>query len=222
LSKKLRILITGFGPFPGAPFNPTEPLVARLMRLRRPALSDIELIGHIFPVTYTAVDRELPQLLTKHRPDALLMFGLANRTPYLRIETRARNAVTTRWPDANRTRARKGSIMDGADALSFGPHTAKLLRAAIGTGIDARASRDAGSYLCNYLSWRAIEATDRDNGPALAAFVHVPLIARGVESPRKSSVHHVTLEELVDAGEAMLLEMVGLTRGAERERRTAE
>jgi pyroglutamyl-peptidase len=222
LSKKLRILITGFGPFPGAPFNPTEPLVARLMRLRRPALSDIELIGHIFPVTYTAVDRELPQLLTKHRPDALLMFGLANRTPYLRIETRARNAVTTRWPDANRTRARKGSIMDGADALSFGPHTAKLLRAAIGTGIDARASRDAGSYLCNYLSWRAIEATDRDNGPALAAFVHVPLITRGVESPRKSSVHHVTLEELVDAGEAMLLEMVGLTRGAERERRTAE
>ena len=39
--------------------------------------------------------------------------------------------------------------------MMFGPHTAKLLRAAVGTGIDARASRDAGSYLCNYLSWRA-------------------------------------------------------------------
>jgi pyroglutamyl-peptidase len=222
VSDKLRILVTGFGPFPGAPFNPTESLVARLMRLRRPALGDVELIGHIFPVTYTAVDRELPQLLTKHRPDALLMFGLANRTPYLRIETRARNAVTTRWPDANRTRARKGSIMDGADALSFGPHTGKLLRAALGTGIDARASRDAGSYLCNYLSWRAIEATDQDSGPALAAFVHVPLIARGGAPQRKRATHRVTLEELVDAGEAMLLEMVRLTRGAERERRTAE
>src|ERR1700682_6833721 len=34
LSDKLRILITGFGPFPGAPFNPTQPLVARLLRGR--------------------------------------------------------------------------------------------------------------------------------------------------------------------------------------------
>jgi len=32
MSEKLRILITGFGPFPGAPFNPTQPLVARLLR----------------------------------------------------------------------------------------------------------------------------------------------------------------------------------------------
>jgi pyroglutamyl-peptidase len=216
VSEKLRILVTGFGPFPGAPFNPTEPLVARLLRLRRPALSDVELTGHIFPVTYTAVDRELPQLLTKHRPHALLMFGLAGRTPYLRIETRARNAVTTLWPAADRTRARKGSIMGGADALSFGPHTGKLLGAAIGTGVDARASRDAGSYLCNYLSWRAIEATDQDNGPALAAFVHVPLIARGAELRRRGTAHRITLEELVDAGEAMLLELVRLTRQAVR------
>ena len=60
MSEKLRILVTGFGPFPGAPYNPTQPLVARLTRLRRPALSDVELSSHIFPVTYKAVDRELP------------------------------------------------------------------------------------------------------------------------------------------------------------------
>jgi pyroglutamyl-peptidase len=217
LSDKLRILITGFGPFPGAPFNPTQPLVARLLRLRRPALGDVELTGHIFPVTYRAVDRELPQLLAKYRPQALLMFGLANRTPFVRIETRARNAVTTLWPDADHTRVRKGSIARGADALIFGPHTAKLLRAADRTGVDARASRDAGSYLCNYLSWRAIEATCSDTGPRLAAFVHVPPLKRDGASQRKGAAHRVTLEQLVDAGEAMLLEMVSLTRQAARE-----
>ncbi len=144
------------------------------------------------------------------------MFGLASRTPYLRIETRARNAVTTLWPDADHARVRKGSISGGADAMMFGPHTAKLLRAADGTGVDARASRDAGSYLCNYLSWRAIESTCDDSGPRLAAFVHVPLLARGGASQRKGAAHRVTLEELVDAGEAMLLEMVRLTRQARR------
>lgn len=213
MSEKLRILVTGFGPFPGAPYNPTQPLVARLTRLRRPAFSEVKLSSHIFPVTYQAVDRELPQALNKHRPHALLMFGLAGRTSYLRIETRARNAVTMLWPDAAQTHARKGSISGGADAQRFGPHTAKLLRAANGTGIDARTSRDAGSYLCNYLSWRAIEAVDAGNGPRLAAFIHIPPLARSGAVRRKGSPR-ITLEELVDAGEAMLLEMVRLARRA--------
>jgi pyroglutamyl-peptidase len=88
----------------------------------------------------------------------------------------------------------------------------RLLRAADSTGIDARASRDAGSYLCNYLSWRAIEATGSETGPRLAAFVHIPLIARDGASQRKGVSHRITLDELVDAGEAILMEMVKLTR----------
>jgi pyroglutamyl-peptidase len=209
----LRVLITGFGPFPGAPYNPTQPLVVRLMRLRRPALADVELFGHVFPVTYDAVDQELPELLARLRPQALLMFGLAARTAHVRIETRARNAVTMLWPDAAQTRVRKGSIGLGPDAMLFGPHTAKLLRAARATGVDARPSRDAGAYLCNYLSWRAIEAVAGDDHLRLAAFVHIPLLARGGATLRKG-VSRITLEELVDAGEAMLMEMVRQARRA--------
>jgi pyroglutamyl-peptidase len=211
LSDKFRILITGFGPFPGAPFNPTQPLVNRLLRLRRPALGEVELSGHIFPVTYQAVDRELPGQLKLHRPHALLMFGLASRTPYVRIETRARNAVTTLWPDADHSRARKGSIAPDASATMFGPHTAKLLRAARATGVDARASRDAGSYLCNYLSWRSIEATRNADGPVVAAFVHIPPVARDA-GPQRKGTRRITPEQLTDAGEAILLEMVKQTR----------
>ena len=110
----------------------------------------------------------------------------------------------------------KDRSSDGADAMMFGPHTANLLRAARSTGIDARASRDAGSYLCNYLSWRALEAVRNDNGPRLAAFIHIPLLARDGSPPRKGTAHRITLEELVDAGEAMLLELVKVTREAVR------
>jgi pyroglutamyl-peptidase len=207
---KFRVLITGFGPFPGAPYNPTQPLVARLVRLRRPALADVELASHIFPVTYRAVDQELPKLLAKLRPQVLLMFGLAARTAHLRIETRARNAVIMLWPDAAQTRVRRGSIGLGPDAMMFGPHTANLLRAAHATGIDARPSPDAGAYLCNYLSWRAIEAAGTDDHLKLAAFIHIPLLARG--KPLRKGAGRITLEELVDAGEAMLMEMVKQAR----------
>ena len=215
MSEKLSILITGFGPFPGAPYNPTMPLVKRLTELRRPAFDDVQFTSHIFHVTYATVDRELPQLIAKFRPQALLMFGLAGRTAHVRIETRARNAVTTLFPDADRNRSRKGSIAGDADARLFGPHSAKLLRAARGTGIDARASRDAGSYLCNYLSWRAIEAVDQGDGLHLASFVHIPLLARD-DTSRTKGFSRITLDQLVDAGEAMLLEMVKLTRQAAR------
>jgi pyroglutamyl-peptidase len=211
MKPKLRILITGFGAFPGAPHNPTMPLVKRLVQLRRPAFDDVALDSHIFHVTYRTVDRELPELIARVRPHVLLMFGLANRTDFLRIESRARNAITTTFPDADRSVAMKGSIVAGAGAQTFGPHTAKLLRAARRTGIDARASRDAGSYLCNYLSWRAIEAVNGKDGPRLAQFVHIPLLPRDNAARRKGS-SRITLYELVDAGEAMLMELVRLAR----------
>jgi pyroglutamyl-peptidase len=69
------------------------------------------------------------------------------------------------------------------------------------------------------LSWRAIEAVDADNGPRLAAFVHVPLLAHDGPSRRKGAAHRITLEESVDAGEAMLLEMVRSARRAARNRK---
>ncbi|MFX4774251.1 hypothetical protein ABTC11_19810, partial [Acinetobacter baumannii] len=87
--------------------------------------------------------------------------------------------------------------------MMFGPHSERLLRAALATGIDARLSRDAGSYLCNYLSWRAIEAVNGSNDLRLAQFIHVPPLAHdGMAATGRSSI---TLEQLVDAGEAMLL-----------------
>ncbi len=240
-----RILITGFEAFPGAPYNPTPKLVQRLLRLRRPALADVERIGHIFPVTYQAVDRQLPELIANHRPDALLMFGLAQRTPFMRIETRARNTVSQIFPDASHARIRSRTLESGAASTRrFGPHTAQLLRAAQATGIDARLSLSAGFYLCNYLSWRAIEAVEarRDfdlrvagrakdmpdsgdnisgdcrvrnkNGPRLAAFIHVPLVPRDAAHQRKrgATKNTVTFEQMVDAGEAVMMEMAEMLR----------
>ena len=131
----------------------------------------------------------------------------------MRIETRARNTITQIWPDADHTDIPYRNIAMGADATRrFGPHTLKLLQAARDTGIDARASRSAGFYLCNYLSWRAIEATRMEGGPRLAAFVHVPLVPRDAPHAREGESSGVTFEQLVDAGEAMLMSMVKLAK----------
>lgn len=211
MSEPLCVLVTGFGPFPGAPWNPTEALVKRLVKLRRPAFSDVTLTGHIFPVTYGGVDWQLAERLATVKPHALLMFGLAGRTKHVRIETRARNTISTRWPAADGSYAAANVITAARDALPFGPHTTALLQRACGSGIDARLSRNAGSYLCNYLSWRGIEATQQPDGPRVASFIHVPLIPRS-SIHRRIGARGIVLEELVDAGEAMLMEMVKAAR----------
>ncbi len=170
------ILITGFGPFPGAPFNPTGPLVKRLANTR---VARVKIVTHIFETSYMAVDRDLPKLLKRHKPDAVLMFGLASRARIVRIETRAQNALA-RLADAAGQTPRRSAIAKGRPAAM--PMLAPgqlLLNAVRKAGVRARLSRDAGRYLCNYLCWHATEAAAGKNGPRLAAFVHVPLVGRG-------------------------------------------
>jgi pyroglutamyl-peptidase len=187
------ILLTGFGPFPGARFNPTAPLVARLARLRRPALSDVRVVPHVFATSYAAVERELPQLIAEHRPDALLMFGLHGRTRTLRIETRARNALALR-ADAGGATPRGHAIAPGLPDLAM-PAPAVL-------------SVNAGRYLCNYLCWQATAAARQ--GPSIAAFVHVPAVGR--KPLRRGKTRRFTLDDLARAGGRLIAAVAAAAR----------
>jgi pyroglutamyl-peptidase len=207
------ILLTGFGPFPGAPFNPTGPLVTELARRRTPALRNIRRVAHVFATSYESVDRELPALLARERPAALVLFGLASRRRHIRIETRARNALTGAVPDASGWLPAASMIIPGArTALSLRAPAQRLVAAVRAAGMSATLSVDAGNYLCNYLCWRAGEAAERDGVPRLVAFVHVPNVpatnahvptARRLYRPR--SRLPVTFNDLIHAGEAIML-----------------
>jgi len=198
------ILVTGFGPFPGAPFNPTGPLVQRLARLRRPCLASAKIVPHIFPTSYAAVDRDLPKLIAWHKPDALLMFGLAPRARALRIETRGRNTVSL-LPDAGGIALRRLTIAAGGPAALAMPAPARRqLAAARAARVPAALSRDAGRYLCNYLCWRAAEAAGKPDGPRIAAFIHVPKVRRGPVPRARVKKHHLALADLARAGGAIL------------------
>jgi len=205
------ILLTGFGPFPGAPVNPTGPLVERLARLRRPSLAGTKLITHVFPTSYAAVDRNLPKLLAKHEPDALLMFGLAPRARFLRIETRARNTLAI-LPDAGGAAMTRHAIAAGEPAaLALPAPTRQLLAAVRASHLPAALSRDAGRYLCNYLCWRAVEAASR-NGPRLAAFIHVPPVRRGAVPRVRAKRRAFAAADFTRAGEQLVMVIAAALR----------
>ena len=204
------ILITGFGPFPGAPFNPTGPLVKHLAKVR---VAGAKIVTHIFETSYQAINHDLPKLLKRHKPDAVLMFGLATRARIIRIETRAQNALARR-PDAAGKTPRRAAIAKGKPAATPMRAPAPLLLKAVRkTGVRARLSRDAGQYLCNYLCWHATAAAAAKGGPRLAAFVHVPLVKpTATAQTNQASTSSLSTDDLVRAGTGVLIALATAIR----------
>lgn len=201
------VLITGFGRFPGAPFNPTAMLARHLAARRRPALADVNRIAHVFRTSYASVSDELPQLVKRHRPDAVLLFGLAGRTPHVRVETRAQNRFTLVFPDADGFVPPQGAIRPGQGALAGRAPFRRLAAAGQAARVRTRLSRDAGRYVCNFAYWRALEET-RAAAP-LVVFVHVPMTR---SSSRRNSKLQPALADLVRVGEAILVALVAAAR----------
>ena len=206
------ILLTGFGPFPGAPFNPTGALVRELARRPFGGARNMRCITHVFPTSYKAVDRELPAIIARERPAALIMFGLAARSRHIRIETRARNVLTGRVADASGHLPASRMIAPGERATLRLRASAQVLVAAVrAAGLSAALSRDAGDYVCNYLCWRAGTAAVKRAHLRLIAFVHVPKVRQGshrVPRPRRALRGRqrppATFVDLLLAGEAIL------------------
>ncbi len=205
------ILITGFDRFPGAPFNPSGLVAARLARLRRPALADTRRIAHVFATRYEAIDRELSALLQRERPDIVVLFGVATRARHIRVEDRARNRVSTLFPDAGGRRPDGRTITPGAAMLRNPVPLARLVQAARSTGLPAVRSRNAGTYLCNYAYWAALRAAARPGGPKLVIFIHVPPV--GFKPlPKERRRAPFRLDDLVRAGAAILRTTIALAR----------
>jgi pyroglutamyl-peptidase len=206
----MRVLLIGFGPFPGAPANPSAALVEALARHRRPALAGIDIAPHVFPTVYAAVDRDLPKLFAA-KPDVVLLFGLAARRRAVSIETRARNAISVLFPDAGGTRAKRGVIVPGEPSSRRGNAPfAKLLSVARASAVPAKLSRDAGRYLCNYGYWRALERAR--HGRPLIAFIHIPAVRAKSRRRSRSRRAAPTLANLVVVAEALLMALVTMAK----------
>lgn len=151
----MNVFATGFGPFLGNDDNPSAALA-----------ESCGLPFRVLPVTFRAVEEFLA---SAPEFDALLMLGLASgdQDPRLRLEMVARNVVGP-TPDA------EGVVGGPGPIAPFAPRQlgATLFRVPelVAESPHWRPSVDAGSYLCNYSLFRALQTW-----PSRAVgFVHVP------------------------------------------------
>jgi pyroglutamyl-peptidase len=192
----LRLLLTGFGPFPGTPDNPSAWLVERLASAAPQAGLGATLHAEVLPSEWDAVASLAPRLFDAIRPGLILNFGLSRRARGFRIERFAHNRVMAR-PDAVGALPTTGSVRArGPDRLQSGFPAARLASHLKQQGLEAAASRSAGRYLCNFLYYLSLEWARRQETPCLAAFVHMP--------PTKADGGTFTEAELLRGAEAIL------------------
>ena len=104
-------------------------------------------------------------------------------------------------------RPEERAIAPGAAPLRGSAPFILLRAAALSARMPTRLSRDAGRYLCNYVYWRALEAS---RSGTLAQFVHIPPVANARRLP--GGKRRVTHAALVRAGEAILLALLAAHR----------
>jgi pyroglutamyl-peptidase len=167
----IRILLTAFGAFPGAPVNPTMKIASALQkRHRKLERHGIFLETRVLPVVFEGVRTRLEEMIAETRPDIVLHLGLAGRRKTMSVETRALNRLTLLHVDA--LRKYSGSIfVEGKAPLQrrsrFG--ALRLARTMGTAGARSRLSIDAGDYLCNQTLYHSLGLH-----PGLCGFVHVP------------------------------------------------
>jgi pyrrolidone-carboxylate peptidase len=105
-----RVLVTGFGPFPGFADNPSAWLVETLAKRPSP---EFKLEPRILPTEWEEVAL-IPRLYTALQPHVMIHFGVSERAPAFYIERSAHNRAA-RAADA------RGTMPTGRTIRADGP-----------------------------------------------------------------------------------------------------
>jgi pyroglutamyl-peptidase len=182
----LRILVTGFGPFPGMPFNASGALVHALGETPPRGIPEPRLITAVLPTDWRLALQQMRGIIAQARPHVLTHFGVSARARGFAIETRAFNETCMRTDCAGCPppgRAIRRNVPAILPATLPAMRLVQRLRMA---GIPAQLSDDAGRYLCNAVMFESLWLAET-GGIASAGFIHIPALGPPGEEPAAHS-----------------------------------
>lgn len=164
-----RVLITGFGPFPGVGQNVSGWLARNLART-----AECPAHAELLPTEWDEVSNRAPRLLDETKPRLVLHLGLSQRAQAFRIERSAHNRAAAREDARGALPASAAIRAPGLPRIDTRVPTTQIARHLRSHGVPANASRSAGSYLCNFLYYLSLDWAGRQGAACDVCFVHVP------------------------------------------------
>ena len=172
----MKLLVTGFGPFPGAPENPSEALIKALARESPEKFGASALKAVVLKTEYRRSWETLRRLYSSFAPGVVVHFGLNGKAEAIHIECVGCNAADPAKPDAGGYAPASAVLSKGGAAALASTFPAKKIAAVLKkAGFPVVLSDDAGGYVCNATLYRSIRASPPTR---LVGFVHVPRAER--------------------------------------------
>jgi pyroglutamyl-peptidase len=188
------ILVTGFEPFGGEAVNASWEAARRLDGWR---CGDHVAVAVMLPCVYDASVDAFAEAFERLKPHAALMTGQAARRGLVCVERFARNVGNATTPD-NRGRLKAAAeFNDGPERLDATVPAAEIVRAIRNAGLPARASTNAGDYVCNHLYYGALAFVRRVSPETPVVFLHLP--ATPEQSPPRASRRRLSTPDAVRA-----------------------
>jgi len=173
MQRPARVLLTGFGPFPGTPYNPAETIVRRLAASGALRTLPARIETLVLDTVWSRLDA-LEARIAEVRPDIVVMLGVQRADGAVRLERVARAHATARIADHAGRHPPAHFAARGPGHMRSRLPVAGLAAALRRAGAPVRVSEDAGRYLCNAGLRTALAARVAGRPPARAIFVHVP------------------------------------------------
>jgi pyroglutamyl-peptidase len=170
-------LLTGFGPFPGAPRNASSLLVEELARVAGRRLPGFAVHAETLPTEWRAGPERLAQLIDTYDPVVAVHFGVSHRARGFVVETRARNACHDALDACGAAPDTLCVAADGPTELSATLPTGLIVERLRRKGLPVQLSRDAGGYLCNAVLYHSLMEAKRREGRGIGpkrGFIHIP------------------------------------------------
>lgn len=168
-----KLLLTGFNHFLNHPTNPSEDLLKNYNYLD----DNLEIVKWIFPVEYETVSQQVPALLEELDPDYVINLGYASDRYAITPEIATLNYIDSESPDNNGVIIKSRRIIENAPNAFFSQFNwASAMEDLKKQNIPCHLSTNAGTYLCNYISYLFQYYIEQDNSECKQGFVHIPMM----------------------------------------------
>ena len=185
--KPVDFLITGFGPFPGAPVNVSAAFARQLARLASYRWPRLTTCSQALDTDWERAPAQLGAAAELLRPKIILMFGISRHANGFHVESSAWNERISGNRGANRDQHQGGYCQpldprhQGAPVLHVGPLAEHIVNRLRARGLVARHSRDAGRYLCNAALFHSLTMRRRMAAP-ISVFIHLPPVIHDLDT----------------------------------------
>jgi len=170
-----RLLITGFGPFPGIPENASAGFAQTLAAHARQHLPQTQTYAAVLPTEWEAGPLALRSFIAKIQPTVCLHLGVTGRSGGMTLETHAQNAAGQKRDAAGRLPASGRLLLDAPAVLVPPTSSARLLAQGQLAGGPLSQSLKSGDYVCNSVFFHSLWLARQQAGRRQVAFLHLPV-----------------------------------------------